>query len=495
MKNMNYRRRTAFLASCALAALSMACPSLASAQDTAAADVDPAAAPQAEETTADADNELIVVTGSRIARRELDSAAPITTISADLLTESGITNAGDIIQYIPALFSSVSSDLSATRGTVVGGSTLNLRGLGAVRTLVLVNGRRHVAGSAGSAVVDVDTIPTVLIERSDVLTGGASSIYGSDAVSGVVNYVLKKNYEGLELNGLAGVSSRGDAGRYSLSGAYGRNFDNDRGNITIAAQYNNRDAISYGDRSFLRGGQRLDDDANPALRFQQGDLTPALISAGAFVGQTILRSGAPRFAATPQALLDRANNAAPRAFLPRRNFSISSPRGLVGFDSDGDLVADDLRTDFDRNGVNDCDQTFNFNGTGFGCYVTENGLVRPFRDGQIAAFANAFGGDGINVFLDDEDIVPQIEQFNINLNLNYELSSAFKPFIEAKFARTNASTVDNVNSFNDTIPIALDNPFIPVELRNAATAFLRPIPALTRPMPDFSSAATIPISA
>jgi outer membrane receptor for ferrienterochelin and colicin len=111
-------------------------------------------------TTAEESESAIVVTGSRIARPELESAAPVTTLSADTLTESGNTAAGDIIQYIPALFSSTSSDLSATRGTLLGGTSLNLRGLGSVRTLVLVNGRRHVAGSSGTAVVDVDTIPT-----------------------------------------------------------------------------------------------------------------------------------------------------------------------------------------------------------------------------------------------------------------------------------------------------------------------------------------------
>lgn len=451
---MTYRFRTTARALCGIAAASIAFASqAASAQDAEAETTDEATA--------------IVVTGSRIARPELESASPVTTLSSDVLTESGNTSAGDVIQYIPALFSSTSSDLSATRGTLLGGTSLNLRGLGSVRTLVLVNGRRHIAGSSGTAVVDVDTIPTVLIDRVDVLTGGASSVYGSDAVSGVVNYILKRDFEGLTLNAQAGISERGDAGDYSLSGAYGINFADGRGNITIAAQYNKSDAISYGDRDYLRGGQRLDDDANPDLRFQAADLTPALVAAGAFLGQTILRNGAPRYAVTPQALADRARNAAPRAFLPGRNFSISSPLGLVGFDADGDLIADDPGTDFDGNGVNDCDQTYNFVNTGFGCYVTENGRVRPFRDGLIAGFANSFGGDGIPVFLDREEIVPGVEQFNVNLNLNYELSSAFKPFIESKFSRTNASAVNNVNSFNDTIPIRLDNPFIPAELLTA----------------------------
>lgn len=477
---MSFRFRTTARMLCGIAATTIfISANTANAQD---------ASPPVEE----AEETSIVVTGSRIARPELESAAPVTTLSSDILTESGNTAAGDIIQYVPALFSSTSSDLSATRGTLLGGTQLDLRSLGAVRTLVLVNGRRHVAGSSGTAVVDVDTIPTILLERVDVLTGGASSVYGSDAVSGVVNYILKRDFEGLTLNAQAGISERGDAGDYSLSGAYGINFNEGRGNVTIAGQYNRSNAISYGDRSYLRGGQRLDDDANPALRFQAADLTPALVAAGAFLGQTILRNGAPRYSITPQALADRARNAAPRIFLPGRNFSISSALGLIGFDANGDLEADNLTTDFDRNGVNDCDQTYNFVNTGFGCYVTENGRVRPFKDGLIAGFANSFGGDGIPVFLDNEEIVPGVEQFNVNLNMNYEVSPAFKPFIESKFARTNASAVNNVNSFNDTIPIRLDNPFIPAELLAAILASPNYNPArsqiiLSRDNTDFGS--------
>ncbi len=430
-------------------------------------------APADDAAVAEEEERDIVVTGSRIQRPDLESAAPVTTLDNEALLSAGNVTAGSIVQYIPSLFSSTTSDLSATRGTVVGGAQLNLRGLGAIRTLVLVNGRRHVASSSGTAIVDVDTIPSVLIDRVDVLTGGASAVYGSDAVSGVVNYVLRRDFTGVELDAQAGISEEGDAGRYSLSGAYGIDLGG-RGNITFSAQYRNEQAISYGDRDYLRGNQRLDDDANPALRFQAADLTPALVAAGAFAGQTILRNGAPRYAITPQALVDRARTAPPRAFLPGRTFSISSPFGLIGFDADGDLAADNLSTDFDRNGTNDCNQTYNFNSTGFGCWVVDQqtGRVRPFRDGLIAGFANAFGGDGIAVFLDNEDILPQVEQFNGNITANYEVSPAFRPFVEAKFVRTKAAVTNNINSFNDTIPIRLDNPFLPPELQAAAAAYL-----------------------
>jgi outer membrane receptor protein involved in Fe transport len=429
----------------------------------------------AQEQTAPASDtadipDTIVVTGSRIARPEIEAPSPVTSLSAESLKASGQTSAGEIIQYIPALFSSVSSDLSATRGGILGGTSLNLRGLGATRTLVLVNGRRHVSSDTGTAIVDVDTIPNALIERVDVLTGGSSAVYGSDAVTGVVNYILKKNFTGIELDAQVGMSGKGDAEEFFAAGTFGKNFGGDKGNIVFGIQYTNQEPLAYGDRKFLRGNQRLDDDANPALRFQADDTLPAGRTAADTVGRTILRAdGTPRYPNTPQALIDRARTAAPRAFLPGRTFSISSPFGIIGFDPDGSFLVDDLGTDFDNNGVNDCDQTYNFSGTGYGCYVVDptTGRVRPFRDGLIAAFANGFGGDGIGVFLDSEQVVPEVRQINVNLNLNYEVNDAFKPFIEAKFVRTNASDVNNVNSFNDTIPIQLDNPFIPAELRTA----------------------------
>lgn len=131
-----------------------------------------------------------------------------------------------------------------------------------------------------------------------------------------------------------------------------------------------------------------------------------------------------------------------------------------------------LPGDFDRNGVQDCDQTYNGRVTGFGCFVVDSATrrIRPFRDGLIAGFANQFGGDGIPVFLDKENLIPESSQINLNLNGRYEISSAFKPFFEAKFVRTRATDVNNVNSFNDTIPIRLDNPFIPAELLTAINA-------------------------
>ena len=133
----------------------------------------------------------VVVTGTRIRQSELGFANPVTTFSADTIVQSGKTDLADFLAQTPALVGSTTGDLTAGSNPgfgEVGLNLLDLRHLGVDRTLVLVDGRRHVAGLAGSAAVDVDSIPTDLLEAVDVLTGGASAIYGADGVSGVVNF-------------------------------------------------------------------------------------------------------------------------------------------------------------------------------------------------------------------------------------------------------------------------------------------------------------------
>ena len=147
--------------------------------------------------------EEVVVTGSRIKSASVYAPQPVSTITSETITQSGQPDITEILNDNPALLSSVSSSNSidapaANVGDVgaVGGASLNLRGLGIERTLTVVNGRRHVAGIEGTSAVDVGSIPRALIDRVEVLTGGSSAIYGADAVTGVVNFVLKDDFEG-----------------------------------------------------------------------------------------------------------------------------------------------------------------------------------------------------------------------------------------------------------------------------------------------------------
>lgn len=152
--------------------------------------------PPAPTTAGGAQVQELVVTGSRIRSVNLQSAVPITSLSAATFTNTAQISIGDVLNELPALRSTFSTANSTRFIGTAGLNLLDLRGLGTSRTLVLVNGRRHVSASEGSAEVDTNTIPTDLIDRVDVVTGGNSAIYGSDAIAGVVNFQLKKTLRG-----------------------------------------------------------------------------------------------------------------------------------------------------------------------------------------------------------------------------------------------------------------------------------------------------------
>ena len=133
---------------------------------------------------------------------------------AEELPNQGQASIGDALNDLPSLRSTFSQQNSGRFIGTAGNNFLDLRGLGTTRTLVLVNGRRHVTASAGDFIVDVNTIPQDLLERIDIVTGGESAIYGSDAVAGVVNFVLKRNFDGVRIRGQGGISTYGDRGDY-----------------------------------------------------------------------------------------------------------------------------------------------------------------------------------------------------------------------------------------------------------------------------------------
>src|SRR5262249_27173273 len=161
------------------------------------------------------------ITGSRIARAPIDTPNPVTTVDAEDILQSGLNNLTSLLARTPALVNSTTSYDSAgaqAQGFAVAAIIcLDLRNLGTAPTLMLVNGRRYVAGMPGLVSVDINLMPVDLIERIDVLTGGVSAIYGADGVSGVVNFVTKRDFEGLAVRGQGGVSGHGDADNRFLS--------------------------------------------------------------------------------------------------------------------------------------------------------------------------------------------------------------------------------------------------------------------------------------
>jgi outer membrane receptor protein involved in Fe transport len=456
------------------------------------------AKPATQVAAADDAADAIIVTGSRL-RRDPNATAPlpISTVTSEQLRAAGNTDVTATLRQIPALLASGTVADSIERGGGgIGQATLNLRQLGSNRTLVLVDGYRHVSGVAGAQTVDVSTIPGALIDRVDVLTGGASAVYGADAVTGVVNYVLKKDFEGIALDGQTGISSRGDGQSYRFEATIGKNFADGRGNITVSGGYTNEEEILFGQREFTADNGRGNNSTtyqNPVRRFQKGDINAATMPnfANYFrvggpgprttrisFGPTIPQAGSADFnriftggvtpTAAEQALIDRARTAPSFVIGQGPAFGISSNAGLL-------FRADFARftTDLDRNGVNDCNQSF-VGWTGFGgggCYITTpDGGVKIFEDGIISTSQNQFGGDGAPERVNQASLIPGSERYYAVFRGSYEFAEEAQFFVDAKYARNNTTSRNAYNTFYDSLLIPSDNPFTPAALQAESNA-------------------------
>ncbi|MXO59624.1 TonB-dependent receptor [Altererythrobacter salegens] len=249
MRSLQINRVTAFkavLLAGGAGLIAMSQPALA--QD----DCDPAVdgdCPVASEGTG------IVVTGSRIVRKDYDSNSPIVTVDEGLLDQSSTAaleqNLNKLPQFVPAQTPTAGGDIQPTATNTPGAATVSLRGLGTNRNLVLIDGRRATPGNA-SGVVDINTIPSAAIERVEVITGGASATYGADALAGVTNFILKKNLQGLELDGSMGLTQHGDGFEFQVSGIMGADFDDGRGNVSFAMSMNKRESNLQTGRKWYR---------------------------------------------------------------------------------------------------------------------------------------------------------------------------------------------------------------------------------------------------
>jgi outer membrane receptor protein involved in Fe transport len=197
----------------------------------------------------------IVVTGSRIQRQDFEANSPFVTVDEALLENSSTaaleTSLNKLPQFVPAQTPTMGGDIQPTATNTPGAATVSLRGIGSNRNLVLIDSRRATPSNA-SGVVDISTIPSAAIERVEVISGGASATYGADAVAGVTNFILKKNFQGLELDAQAGLTEAGDGFEYQVSGIMGADFDDGRGNVSIAMSTNKREASFQRDNEFYQ---------------------------------------------------------------------------------------------------------------------------------------------------------------------------------------------------------------------------------------------------
>lgn len=369
----------------------------------------------------------VVVTGTRIVRPNLDSPVPVTTVTAEELFQTGNTSVGDLLNDLPALRSTFSQSNSSRFLGTTGLNLLDLRGLGTQRTLVLVNGRRHVGADILSNAVspDTNTFPTDLIERIDVVTGGSSAVYGSDAIAGVVNFVLKRDFEGLQFRAQGGQSDEGDAGNYYASVLAGTNFMEGRGNIAVNFEFARQDEWFATDRENLRKNSN----------FVVVDTDPA---------------GAP----------NGSDGIPDRLFYDDIRFASISNGGLFlisntganapcGYDNVGNAFA--------------CTYLFNPDGT----LVPQTGE----RIG-LAPTGNFNGGNGMN---NREAnllaIYPTLDRYSFNVFGHLELSESFVPFIEAKYVRTESIRYGSPAFFQGGTTgdpretVRFDNPFMSDQAR------------------------------
>jgi iron complex outermembrane recepter protein len=227
MKTLRMTARLSLMAGAALGAM------------TSAAWAQTAASPAAE-----AAPDTIVVTGSRIARPNLEGTSPVQVVNAEEFRTTGTVNVEQLLNTLPQIVPGVTAFTNNGGGGV---ATVNLRNLGSARTLVLVDGRRYIPFGTGGQ-VDLNTIPQAMIERVDVVTGGGSAVYGSDAIAGTVNFIMKRNFEGLSAASQYRVTGKGDGDQWTADVAVGMNSADGKGNVAFYGGYSKRGTVLQGDR-------------------------------------------------------------------------------------------------------------------------------------------------------------------------------------------------------------------------------------------------------
>ncbi|HEX4736102.1 MAG TPA: TonB-dependent receptor [Allosphingosinicella sp.] len=366
----------------------------------------------------------ITVTGTRIRRPNLQSPVPITSVTAEELPNQGQASIGDALNDLPSLRSTFSQQNSGRFIGTAGLNELDLRGLGTSRTLVLVNGRRHVTAVPGQFIVDVNTIPQDLIERIDIVTGGESAVYGSDAIAGVVNFVLKRNFDGVRVRSQGGISSRGDRGIYFTSLTAGHNFAGGRGNVAINVEYTHAAPLYQYQRARYRApcGFEPSEDPNvpdtgngqPDNAYVCGIAVPG-ITAGGSIGLLSL-----------------------------------DPAVSLSFDRGGNLV----QAQADRS-------LLNFGGD----VLTTNPLA----------------GTPLN---ERDQLAVGQDRYTANILAHFDVSAAFKPFVEAKFVHQRVRQEGQptffqgrlatffANNFGAAVPsLRCNNPFLSAQALTTLQSF------------------------
>ena len=346
--------------------------------------------------------EAITVTGTRIAKRDAVAESPILTVTNEDFVESGFVTVDHVLNTLPQIVPGVSSQSNNPSSN--GRAFIDLRGLGSNRNLVLIDGRRGM-GSTSGGVVDINTIPASLIERVEVISGGAASVYGADAIAGVVNFIMKKDFEGFEMNSGYYLTEEEDGQQVGFDVTYGGAFADGKGRAVFNASYYDREAMYKDSRDFAA-------QATSSTGFSPGG------------------SWSPGANAPSQAAVD--------ALFGADACVTTGGSAGFGFNPDGTPFCSGVQGDPAHNAV---------------------GFTGP--DSWIAT--NFFPDRFSYNFEPDNILVLPMERWNVYSNISMDLGDHFRPYIQGTFTNYNAlqelaATPGSLGSVPRT------NPFVPAEL-------------------------------
>jgi iron complex outermembrane recepter protein len=356
-----------------------------------------------EAVEGEARQEKITITGSRFANRDEVAESPILTVGQDAMLESGFTTVEQYLNTLPQITPNLSSQSNNPSSN--GRAVIDLRGLGSGRNVVLVDGRRGMPSFAGGT-VDINTIPSALIERVEIITGGAASTYGADAVAGVANFILRKDFEGVEIDTqYRAALEEGDAVEWGTGITLGSNFADDRGNAVISMNYFNREVVGKGARDFAAQA------SGATGSFPDGSYVPG--------------SNAPT-----QGAVDGVFGAGLCA--------TSGGSGGFGFNPDGSLFCTGLAGN----------PAFNIVG----------------YEGPQSAIATAFAPDRFSYnFEPDNNLILPLNRWNMYSAVDYEINEGARVYGQFQFTNYNATQqLAPTPAGGFTVPVT--NPFIGPEL-------------------------------
>ncbi len=458
-ENTRFRLAVSVAGPCLAIATLSAAPALAqSAPLIAAAE---AAAAAGGAAAAKEDEGAIVVTGSRIARRAIDSISPTQVLDSKALDARGFSTVAEALNELPSFGVPGASPVGFGQSSFgAGQSFVNFLGLGSQRTLTLVNGLRFVSSNTGSIFgptgtggnqVDLNTIPTKLIDRVETVAAIGAPIYGSDAVAGTINIILKKDFEGVDVDAQYGISPLGDAPNYRFRALVGKNFNDGRGNITVSGEYQDSKGLLFTDRAATTADNRYDAPNTPGA-FRQVKFTD-------FRVPSISTSGSP-------------------------------------------LVGDFINTSAQQSSV------FGFAGLNFGVAgpggtqlaFNPSGVLAPIDFGSTIGSLNGFSvftsGGNTYKLPTVQNLQTDLKRYSTNVQLNYELTDNIHLFAEGWYSVSQGKNLasqptyqsalfDGAGAPSGNLIIPLNNPFLTAAARSAIQNAIATNPLADSPTQDY----------